>query len=181
MRMIRIPGRHNIENVMAAVLAVRECGCAASEVIRTVENFRGIAHRIEFAGAKNDILFYDDSKGTNVGAVVRALESFSRPVVLLLGGRDKEGDFETLAPLIRERVREMVLFGEARDKINVALGGIVKTTLAATLKEAISTAWGHASPGDVVLLSPGCASFDEFSDYKARGNFFQEMVGRIQE
>ena len=114
----------------------------------------------------------------NVGAVARALESFSDPVVLLLGGRDKEGDFETLIPLIRERVRAMVLFGEAREKINDRIGGTVATRLAASLEEAIGAAGDIASPGDVVLLSPGCASFDEFTDYKARGRQFQELVRR---
>lgn len=177
--MIRIPGRHNIENVMAAILAARECGCSVPEIVRAVENFRGLAHRIEFAGEKKGVRFYDDSKGTNVGAVVRALQSFSAPVVLLLGGRDKEGDFETLEPLIRGRVRELILFGEAAGRINGLLGGVVPTTLAATLKEAVTTAAGLASPGDVVLLSPGCASFDEFSDYKARGRCFQDLVGRL--
>ncbi|MBU2228284.1 MAG: UDP-N-acetylmuramoyl-L-alanine--D-glutamate ligase [Proteobacteria bacterium] len=176
--MIRIPGRHNIENVMAALMAARACGCPPASLIGAVENFRGIAHRIEYAGEKNGVLYYDDSKGTNVGAVVRALESFSRPVVLLLGGRDKEGDFATLAPLIRERVREMVLFGEAREKINRLVGGVVRTTLAATMKEAVATARGLSLPGDVVLLSPGCASFDEFTDYKERGRVFKEMVGK---
>ena len=174
--MIRLPGRHNIENVMASIIAARACGCAPPEIIRAVEGFRGIAHRIEYAGEKNGVLFYDDSKGTNVGAVMRALQSFSQPVVLLLGGRDKEGDFETLVPLIRERVREMVLFGEAREKINTLIGGAVKTRLTATMKEAVATAGKLASPGDVVLLSPGCASFDEFTDYKARGRVFQELV-----
>jgi len=176
--MIRIPGRHNLENVMAAVLAARSCGCPPNSVIGAVENFRGIAHRIEYAGEEDGVLYYDDSKGTNVGAVVRALESFSRPVVLLLGGRDKEGDFATLAPLIRERVREMVLFGEAREKINRLVGGEARTTLAATMKEAVAAARRLALPGDVVLLSPGCASFDEFTDYKERGRVFKEMVGK---
>ena len=124
--MIRIPGRHNIENVMAAILTARACGCAPPEIIRAVEGFRGIAHRIEYVGEKNGVRFYDDSKGTNVGAVMRALQSFSQPVILLLGGRDKEGDFETLAPLIRERVRELILFGEAREKINGLIGGVVR-------------------------------------------------------
>jgi UDP-N-acetylmuramoylalanine--D-glutamate ligase len=177
--MIHLPGRHNIENVMAAILAARECGCAPSSIIRAVEEFRGIGHRIEYAGEKNGVLFYDDSKGTNVGAVVRALQSFSCPVILLLGGRDKEGDFETLAPLVRERVREMILFGEAREKINRLIGGVVKTTLAATMKEAVGAAGRMGSPGDVVLLSPGCASFDEFTDYKERGRIFQELVRRL--
>ena len=176
--MIHLPGRHNIENVMAAILAARECGCTSSEIIGAVGGFRGIAHRIEYVGEKDSVRFYDDSKGTNVGAVVRALESFSSPVVLLLGGRDKEGDFETLIPLIRERVRAMVLFGEAREKINDRIGGTVATRLAASLEEAVGAAGDIASPGDVVLLSPGCASFDEFTDYKARGRQFQELVRR---
>ena len=177
--MIHLPGRHNIENVMAAILAARECGCTPSEIIRAVGGFHGIAHRIEYIGEKDGVRFYDDSKGTNVGAVVRALESFSDPVVLLLGGRDKEGDFETLIPLIRERVRAMVLFGEAREKINDRIGGTVTTTLAATLGEAIGAAWKFALPGDIILLSPGCASFDEFTDYKARGRQFQELVRQL--
>jgi UDP-N-acetylmuramoylalanine--D-glutamate ligase len=177
--MIHLPGRHNCENVMAAILAARACGCEPPEIIQAVEGFRGIAHRIQYAGEKNGVLFYDDSKGTNVGAVMRALESFSRPVLLLLGGRDKEGDFETLAPLIRRGVKGMVLFGEAREKINNLLGGVVQTTLTATLKEAVEAAYKSASPGDVVLLSPGCASFDEFKDYKERGNRFREWVGQL--
>jgi UDP-N-acetylmuramoylalanine--D-glutamate ligase len=178
--MIHLPGRHNIENVMAAILAARECGCAPTGIIAAVEGFRGITHRIEYVGEKGGVRFYDDSKGTNVGAVVRALQSFSSPVVLLLGGRDKEGDFETLVPLIREHVRAMVLFGEAREKIDGRIGGTVATTLAANLEEAVGAAGKIAAPGDVVLLSPGCASFDEFTDYKARGRRFQELVRRME-
>ena len=176
--MIHLSGRHNCENVMAAILAARACGCPPPAIVRAVDGFRGIAHRIEYAGEKNGVLFYDDSKGTNVGAVMRALESFSQPVVLLLGGRDKEGDFQTLAPLIHRGVKELVLFGEAREKINDLVGGVVKTTLAPTMKEAMEKAYSSASPGDVVLLSPGCASFDEFRDYKERGDRFQEWVRR---
>jgi UDP-N-acetylmuramoylalanine--D-glutamate ligase len=177
--MIHLPGRHNCENVMAAILAARACGCEPPAICQAVEGFRGIAHRIQYAGEKNGILFYDDSKGTNVGAVIRALESFSKPVILLLGGRDKEGDFQILAPLIRRVVKGMVLFGEAGEKINGRLSGVVQTTITATLKEAVETAYRSASPGDVVLLSPGCASFDEFKDYKERGNRFQEWVGLL--
>jgi UDP-N-acetylmuramoylalanine--D-glutamate ligase len=174
--MIRIPGRHNIENVMASIMTARACGCAPPDIIRTVKGFSGISHRIEFVEEKQGVRFYDDSKGTNVGAVMRALECFSRPVILLIGGRDKEGDFETLAPLIRERVRELILFGEAREKINRLIGGVVHTQLTTTMKEAVKTARDLASRGDIVLLSPGCASFDEFTDYKARGRVFQELV-----
>jgi UDP-N-acetylmuramoylalanine--D-glutamate ligase len=176
---IRIPGAHNIENVMAVIIAARFCGVSREAVIRTVGEFKGISHRIEFAGEKGGVAFYDDSKGTNVGAVMRALESFDRPAILLLGGRDKGGDFESLTNLIRERVKEVVIFGEARDVIRSKIGGCTKTCLASTLDEAVKVAYSHATRGDVVLLSPGCSSFDEFSDYAERGKVFQEVVKRL--
>jgi UDP-N-acetylmuramoylalanine--D-glutamate ligase len=158
--MIKIPGMHNVENVMAAIMACRKCGCPSDRIIHTIGQFKGISHRIEFAGEKNGVAFYDDSKGTNVGAVVKALETFSKPIILLMGGRDKEGDFETLSPLIKQKVKELVLFGEARTRVNSLIGGTVKTSCFATLKEATEAAYRRSSPGDVVLLSPGCASFD---------------------
>lgn len=179
--MVRIPGRHNLENVMAAILAARDCGVSRDDIISAIADFKGLPHRIEFAGKKRGVAFYDDSKGTNVDAVVRALESFSEPVFLLMGGRDKDGDFETLAPLIKGKVRELILFGEARERIGQALGGIVPTSAVNTLREAIMAAYGQAGAGDIVLLSPGCASFDEFSDYKARGLFFQKVAGGLDE
>ncbi len=177
--MVRIPGRHNLENVMAAIIAVKECGVSYGDIIAAVSDFKGLAHRIEFAGEKKGVKFYDDSKGTNVGAVVRALESFSQPVFLLLGGRDKDGDFETLAPLLQDKVKELFLFGEARNRINALMGGFVKTSVWVAMREAVMAAYEQATAGDVVLLSPGCASFDEFSDYKARGDFFKKMVGEL--
>jgi UDP-N-acetylmuramoylalanine--D-glutamate ligase len=179
LNMIKIPGLHNIENVMASIMAARYCGCPPASIVSAVEDFKGIPHRIEFTDEKNGVAFYDDSKGTNVGAVVRALETFARPIILLMGGRDKEGDFETLRPLVRAKVKELVLFGEARNRINDLIGGVVKTSRVTTLKEAIEAAYRHSSPGDVVLLSPGCASFDEFSDYKERGRFFKDAVKNL--
>jgi len=177
--MIKIPGLHNIENVMASIMAARYCGCPPAGIVSAVEDFKGIPHRIEFTDEKNGVAFYDDSKGTNVGAVVRALETFAKPIILLMGGRDKEGDFETLRPLVRAKVKELVLFGEARNRINDLIGGVVKTSKATTLKEAVEVAYRHSSPGDVVLLSPGCASFDEFSNYKERGRFFKDAVKNL--
>ncbi len=177
--MIKIPGLHNIENVMAAIIAARYCGTSSGNIIRAVADFKGISHRIEFTEEKNGVAFYDDSKGTNVGAVARALETFSRPIILLMGGRDKEGDFGTLAPLIKSKVKELILFGEARDKIYEMVGGVVETSKRGTLKDAIELAYQHASPGDVVLLSPGCASFDEFANYKERGRFFKDVVKNL--
>ena len=174
--MIKIPGLHNVENVMAAMMAARYCGCAHAGIISAVADFKGIPHRIEFTEEKNGVAFYDDSKGTNVGAVARALETFSRPIILLMGGRDKEGDFGTLSPLLKSKVKELVLFGEARNKIYDLIGNAVKTSKTTTLKEATELAHRHARAGDVVLLSPGCASFDEFSNYKERGRFFKDVV-----
>jgi UDP-N-acetylmuramoylalanine--D-glutamate ligase len=177
--MIKLPGSHNIENVMASIIAARYCGCSTENIISAITEFKGLSHRIEFTCEKNGVAFYDDSKGTNVGAVVRAVETFSKPIILLLGGRDKEGDFDTLFPLIKAKVKELVLFGEARNRINGMIGGVVKTSIAPTLKEAIEAAYRHSSSGDIVLLSPGCASFDEFSSYKERGNFFQNVVKNL--
>ena len=177
--MIKIPGRHNVENVMAALIIARLCGCAPADVTTAIAEFRGLPHRIEFAGRLNGVDFYDDSKGTNVDAVRRALETFAAPVILLLGGRDKEGDFESLAPEITEHVKTLVLFGEARERIRSLVGGIVNTIMAPTLREAVLSARGEAHPDDVVLLSPGCASFDEFRDYKDRGQAFQKMVKEL--
>ena len=174
--MVKIRGRHNVENVMAALMAVRSCGCDPLAVIAAVETFPGKAHRIEFVGEYRGVSFYDDSKGTNVDAVYRALETFSKPVVLLMGGRDKEGDFKTLIPALKEKVKHLILFGEARDTIGSIIGGIVVTHLCPTLKDGIETAITAAAPEDVILLSPGCASFDEFRDYKARGQFFTDRV-----
>ena len=177
--MIKIPGLHNIENVMTAIMAARMCDCSPDSIIRTISAFRGIGHRIEFVEEIQGVAYYDDSKGTNVGAVVRALETFRNPVILLLGGRDKDGDFETLEPLIKERVKSLILFGEARNRINEKVGGLVETDIRPTLGDAIREAHRRATAGDVVLLSPGCASFDEFTDYKDRGNFFQTLVRKL--
>jgi UDP-N-acetylmuramoylalanine--D-glutamate ligase len=176
LEMIHLPGAHNIENVMAAILACRACGCSQEDVIKAVAGFPGIAHRIEFTREMSGIKYYDDSKGTNVGAVKRAIETFSEPVVLLMGGRDKDGDFETLSTLLPNRVKALVIFGEARERISELIGGIVPTVVIPSLKEAIQAARQQACAGDVVLLSPGCASFDEFDNYKARGEFFKEEV-----
>ena len=176
---INLPGLHNVENVMAAIMAARFCGCSQENIIAAVTAFRGLPHRIEFVGEKNSIKFYDDSKGTNVGSVVRALETFARPVILLLGGQDKEGDFETLKPLLAAKAKKVILFGEARNRIESLIGGDITVFKKETLRKAIESAYKNAQAGDVILLSPGCASFDEFADYKERGNYFKDVVGNL--
>ncbi len=177
--MINIPGLHNVENVMAAVMAARFCGCSRSDIIAAINDFRGLPHRIEYAGEKKGVRFYDDSKGTNVGSVVRALDTFPGPVILLLGGRDKDGDFDTLQPLLKKKAKKVVLFGEARDRIESMIGGSVAMEKRQTLREAIESAYADSTAGDVILLSPGCASFDEFQNYKERGKHFKEVVRNL--
>ena len=129
--------------------------------------------------SKGGVSFYDDSKGTNTGAVERALDAVAGPVVLLLGGRDKGGDFRELAPRVREKVKLLVLFGEARKEIGRQLSGVVPALEGKTLEEATLLAWQNTEEGGTVLLSPGCASFDEFSGYDARGRFFRSLVMRL--
>ncbi len=177
--MIKIPGLHNVENVMAAIMAARFCGCGRKSIIDTISGFSGLPHRIEFAGEKKSVRYYDDSKGTNVGSVIRALDTFSAPVILLLGGRDKDGDFQNLKPLLAAKAKQVILFGEARDRIGSLIGKSVPSVKVPTLQAAIESACESGRAGDVVLLSPGCASFDEFNNYKERGNFFKNVVRNL--
>jgi UDP-N-acetylmuramoylalanine--D-glutamate ligase len=174
--MIKLPGLHNAENVMAAIIAARFCECSPENIMAAITDFRGLPHRIEFAGEKNSVKFYDDSKGTNVGSVIRALDTFAQPVILLLGGRDKDGDFKTLKPLLATKTKKVILFGEAQNRIASLIGKNVPVLKKIKLGEAIEIAYKNSRPGDIILLSPGCASFDEFTDYKERGDFFKKMV-----
>jgi UDP-N-acetylmuramoylalanine--D-glutamate ligase len=170
--MIRLPGRHNVENGMAALAAARSCGADPESIARTVSGFRGLPHRIEFAGEKNAVRFYDDSKGTNVDAVVRALETFDRPVILLLGGRDKDSDFTVLAGSLEKKVKQVILFGEARDRIAPQIGRAFCTSRNPRWRGRRAGRFLMPVRGTLFLLSPGCASFDEFANYKER-KFFQ--------
>jgi UDP-N-acetylmuramoylalanine--D-glutamate ligase len=176
---IRLRGIHNLENVMASIVAARICGCPHAGIIEVLNTFGGIAHRIEFAGRVDDVEYYDDSKGTNVDAVYRALQSFAGPVVLLVGGRYKGGDFGILEKLLKERCKALIIFGEAAQRIEDMIGGIVKTERVRNLREAVRISRDIASSGDTVLLSPGCSSFDEFRNYEERGSVFKEVVQRM--
>ncbi|MEA2014000.1 MAG: UDP-N-acetylmuramoyl-L-alanine--D-glutamate ligase, partial [Thermodesulfobacteriota bacterium] len=134
---------------------------------------------LEFVGIVDGVEYYNDSKGTNVDAVRRALESFPGPVVLLVGGRYKSGDFGILAKLMEEKVRMLIVFGEAGEKIKSIIGGITRTETASNLKDAVRMAHDNSTFGDIVLLSPGCSSFDEFNNYKERGIAFNDMIDRM--
>ncbi len=175
----RLEGLHNQENVMAAVGLCLGLGLTAQKALDAATSFTAQKHRLELVGEFDSVKYYDDSKGTNVGAVARALESFKPPVVLIAGGQGKGQDFKLLYQPVRNKVRQLVLIGEDRDKIGSALAGAAPISTAETMAEAVRQARAAAPRGAVVLLSPACASFDMFRDYKHRGDSFVREVKRL--
>jgi UDP-N-acetylmuramoylalanine--D-glutamate ligase len=177
---IKLFGRHNIENAAAASLAALAAGGRLSAVRDTLRQFGGLPHRLEFVAANAGVRYYDDSKATNIDAVLRAIECFSAPIVLLLGGRNKRGDFKLLKESLRRRVKQVILFGEAGDEIAAALDGAATAIRAGSMAEVVATASRIASAGDIVLLSPGCASFDMYENYARRGEDFRRNVEKLE-
>jgi len=172
----RLKGEHNLENAAAASLAALVAGADSAGVQRALDTYEGLHHRLEYIGHVNGIQYYNDSKATNVDAVKRALESFDLPVILIMGGRDKSGSYALLKEPIKKRVKRLIAIGEAREKILSAVGGLTHCEGTRTLREAVHLAYQAAVPGDIVLLSPGCSSFDMFTDYAERGKAFCEAV-----
>jgi UDP-N-acetylmuramoylalanine--D-glutamate ligase len=175
----RLQGAHNLENMMAAVAAAKSAGVPAAAIQQTLESFPGLEHRLEFVREKDGVRYYNDSKGTNVGAVVKSLASFNQPVILLAGGVDKGGDYAPLAPGVKQKVRRLVLFGAAKEIIARALGSLTETVIVEDLPTAVRNAAAHARSGDVVLLSPACSSFDQFRNYAERGQAFKALVEQL--
>lgn len=182
----RLRGAHNLENILAATAVALLWGVPAAIAAQVIRDFKGLPHRVEFVASIQGVSYYDDSKATNPDAAKRAIEAFNEPVVLLAGGRNKGMDFGSLIPVMRERVKAVVVFGEAADDIagTVAKAGIshkIKLIKAKTMREAVEAAGGLAAGGDAVLLSPGCASFDMYESYAARGDDFQAAVLALAE
>jgi UDP-N-acetylmuramoylalanine--D-glutamate ligase len=173
---VKIQGVHNVENIMAATAAAKLAGISRRAIESALEEFPGLEHRLEFVRERDGVRYYDDSKGTNVGAVVKSLASFSAPVILLAGGVDKGGDYRPLADAIQGKVRRLVLFGAAKGIIAGAVGDLTETTIVDDMAAAVRDAAAHARPGDVVLLSPACSSFDQFRNYAERGRIFKDLV-----
>lgn len=172
----RLRGRHNISNAMAASAAALALGVKAEQIERALASFRGLPHRIEVVHESGGVTYIDDSKGTNVGAVVEAIDALAAPIILIAGGLDKGGDYAPLRRPLEEKVRLAIFNGADRDKMAAALDGATKIETVATLKEAVEHAARAARSGDTVLLSPACSSFDQFKDYAERGNVFKELV-----
>ena len=176
---IRLPGKHNLSNILAAATAAKILGIPNSKISDTITSFTGVEHRIEKVLNINGVTYYNDSKATNVEAVQVALDSFVNPINLILGGKDKGGKFTSLLPHFKNKVKEIIVYGEAASLIKSALGDAVKLKIVFSLKDAVETCHNRSKPGDIVLLSPGCASFDQFNNFEERGDVFKSIVKEI--
>ena len=172
---IPLKGAHNLENVLAAVSASVLMGCAADKIRQAVRDFKAVEHRLEFVTTIRGVDYYNDSKATNVDATIKAIESFPANIHLILGGKDKGSDYSVLNELLRQRVKRVYTIGAAAAKIESQIKN-VEVVRAETLENAIRNASAVAQPGDVVLLAPACASFDQFKNYEHRGKAFKEIV-----
>ena len=172
---IPLKGAHNLENVLAAVCAGALMGCVPEKIRQAVHDFKAVEHRLEFVATVAGVDYYNDSKATNVDATIKALESFPANIHLILGGKDKGSDYTVLNDLIRQRVKRIYTIGAAAAKIESQVKG-AEVVHAETLENAIRKAHATAKSGDVVLLAPACASFDQFKSYEHRGKMFKEIV-----
>ena len=173
-------GLHNQQNMMASLLAVQACGVHDETVLlQGLQTFQNLKHRLELVAEKNGVRYYDDSKGTNVGATVGALSGFKEPVILIAGGKDKGGSYLPLVQAAQKNVKTVVLLGEAAPLLEEAFAGKVATARAASMSHAVQLASQLAQPGDVVLLSPACSSFDMFRNYAERGEVFRQAVANL--
>jgi len=180
---VPLPGMHNVENVMTA-LAATICALETRRselpaLVEAIKHFKGVEHRIEFVAEIDGVKFFNDSKATNVDSTAKALESFQRNIIVILGGKDKDSDYTVLRPLIRERVKRIILIGAASDKIATQLEGVALITRSRSMQEAVLKSMEAARAGDTVLLAPACASFDMFDNFEHRGRVFKEEVQKL--
>jgi len=173
---LALPGRHNLANALAAATAARLMGVPNSRITQAMSSFTGVPHRLERVMELNGVIYYNDSKATNVDAVKVALDSFKNDIHLILGGKDKGGEFSQLLPHAQNKVKEIVAYGQAGEMISTALGDAVKLECVSSLRDAIEICHLRAVSGDIVLLSPGCASFDQFNNFEERGDTFKSIL-----
>jgi UDP-N-acetylmuramoylalanine--D-glutamate ligase len=178
---VPLPGAHNLENVLAAIAAARIAGASAKAVAEGVRSFAGVEHRLEFVAEINGVRYFNDSKATNVDATLKALDSFPGRILVILGGKDKGSDYTPLQAPLRERAILALLIGAAADKIASQIDGSVAIERAGSLKRAVEIASQAARSGDVVLLAPACASFDQFENYEHRGRIFKALVHELKQ
>lgn len=177
---IPLKGAHNVENVLAAVVAARLAGVAPEAIRPAIEKFRAVEHRLEYVATVNGVEYYNDSKATNVDATAKAVAAFPAGIHLILGGKDKGSDYTMLTQLLRERVSAVYTIGSAAAKIESQLRGVISIHSCGTLDKALNSAASAAHPGEIVLLAPACSSFDQFDNYEHRGRVFKQLVGERQ-
>jgi UDP-N-acetylmuramoylalanine--D-glutamate ligase len=177
---IHLKGAHNVENVLAAVCAAQLGKVSAESVRASVGSFRAVEHRLELVRKFNEVEYYNDSKATNVDAAMKAVASFPGGIHLILGGKDKDSDYAVMADMLKERVKVVYTVGSAAEKIERQLHGVLKMVSAQTIEAAVAQAAKAAAPGDVVLLSPACSSFDQFENYEHRGRVFRQSVMELK-
>jgi UDP-N-acetylmuramoylalanine--D-glutamate ligase len=176
---IPLAGAHNVENVLAAVTAARLAGVDTATIAQAVRSFAGVEHRLEFVAEIAGVRYYNDSKATNVDATLKALDAFPGRILIILGGKDKGSDYTVLQKPLREKAILALLIGAAADKIEKQITGSVAIEQASTLDRAVEIAAHAAQPGDIVLLAPACASFDQFQNHEQRGRVFKELVQQL--
>lgn len=176
---LQVRGAHNVENAMAVAAVATLVGCPIVAIGQGLRAFQGLEHVMEVVRVLRGVAYINDSKGTNVDATIKALESLPVPVILIAGGREKGGEYPGLAEVVRRKAKQVILLGEARARLSEVLAGVCPVTKVSSLAEAVRTAAALAAPGDTVLLSPACASFDMFADYRDRGRRFKEHVHEL--
>ena len=176
---IPLKGSHNLENVLASVCASALMGCAPEKVRPAIINFKAVEHRLEYVATIRGVEYYNDSKATNVDATMKALQSFPANIHLILGGKDKGSDYTLLTKLLHERVKSVYTIGAAAEKIKSHINGTTQIVSSGTLEAAVKQAASASRSGDVVLLAPACASFDQFQNYEHRGRVFKDLVGQL--
>lgn len=173
---LRLRGEHNIENVLAAMAIVDGYGVTVGTIAGAIREFRGVEHRLEFVRDVAGVGYFNDSKATNVDSSIKAVNSFASNVIIILGGRDKGAPYEPLVSAMRGRVKHVLLLGEAAERIASAVGSAIPSSRVASLEKAVHESAKLATSGDVVLLSPACASYDMFENYEHRGRVFKQAI-----
>lgn len=177
---LSLPGEHNLSNALAVVCLAAKAGLEPGRMAEGLSTFHGVPHRIEWIRDLDGVSFFNDSKSTNPDSLKVALKSFNRPVILIAGGRAKDTDYRHLRPLIRERVKDLILIGEASETLFDSWSGTTPLWREGGMEKAVARARREAEPGDMVLLSPGCASFDQYSNFEERGEHFRKLVKELQ-
>lgn len=177
---MKMRGKHSIDNIMAATLASREHGATHEAIQRVINTYPGMPHRLEYVRRVGGVEFFNDSKATNVHAVLRALDAFEENIIMIMGGKDTNLSYEALRDIVKRKVKTLILVGEAKERINRDIGDFSETFLIGTFEEAVLIAYQKSRIGDIVLLSPGASSYDMFDSFEERGNYFKEIVKRFR-